>query len=228
MKIFHTTAVAAFVMLPGLAAAQGFTGADLSASMLGLTSDTNVGAASYEGGLQFGIVPGIAIEADIARHNFRGEDGNSSSYTLHATYDIGFETTAGIYIGQDKRDAGNTDVYGIEGASAFGGVEVNGFFGRYDGTFGTGTMMGVNGAFPLTAEFTATGRAGLVNGVDDMTSAAIGGEYQVFGGPSIFAEVGRSDFDGNGDTFVTLGAKIAVGNGTTFSGRGITDLFPNF
>lgn len=224
----HSAAAVALLAIPAAASAQGFTGASLEAGVLAYTNDTDFGATSYAGGAEFGIIPGLAVGADIARHNLRGEDGNATAFTLHGLYGLGPDFTAGLYIGQDRRDAGNTDFYGAEVAMRISGIEAEGFFGRYEGQIGEGTMVGIDGAFLLTNEFSATGRAALVNGPEDMTSVSVGGEYRFYQGPALFAEVGRSNFDGNGDTFIAVGAKIDIGSGTSFSGRGITDIFPNF
>lgn len=228
MKFLQSTAILAFVALPGLAGAQGFTGAELSAGVIAYADDTDFGATSYAGGAQFAIIPGLAAGANISRHNLRGEDGNSTSFTLHGLYELGPDFTAGLFIGQDLRDAGDTDFYGAEVAARISGIEVESFFGRYEGQIGEGTMIGLDGDFLLTNEIAAIGRAALVNGREDMTSVAVGGEYRFYQGPAVYAEIGRSDFDGNGDTFIAVGAKIDLGSGTAFSGRGITDIFPNF
>lgn len=230
MTFLRTLAATAVVFVPHMTLAQGFEGAELSAEMLAYTEDTNLGASSYAGGLEFGIIAGIGVGANIARHNWRGEDGNSTSYTLHGMYDVTSTATAGLFVAQDRRDAGDTDIYGIEGATSLSGIGIEGFLGRYDGTLGTGTMLGVNGAFGFTDALSATASAGIINGEDDisMSTVSLGGEYSFGTGPTVYAELGQQDLGEDPATFVSVGARIALGQGTTFGGRGLTDLLPGF
>lgn len=229
MIIIRFVAASAAVLAPHLAAAQGFSGAELSAGMLAYTEDTNLGASSYAGSLEFGLFAGIGVGADIARHTWRGEEGNSTSYTLHGMYEVTPDATAGLFVGQDRRDLGETDVYGIEGATSISGIGIEGFVGRYDGDLGTGTMLGLNGAFAFTDALSATAAAGVVNGEGaTMNTVSLGGEYSFGSGPIVYAEVGQQDLGDDPATFISLGARIELGQGTTFGGRGLTDLLPGF
>lgn len=230
MTFLRLAAATAVVFLPHAALAQGFEGAELSAGMLAYTEDTNLGASSYAGGLEFGLIAGIGVGADIARHTWRGEDGNSTSYTLHGMYDVTPDATAGLFIGQDRRDLGNTDLYGLEGATSIAGIGIEGFAGRFDGDLGTGTMLGLNGAFAFSDALAATASVGVVNGIGDatMNTVALGGEYSFGSGPTVFAEIGQQDLGDDPATFVSLGARIDLGQGTTFGARGLTDLLPGF
>lgn len=228
MKFTQTALFAALVAAPVVAFGQGFEGAELSAGMMAWTEDTNLGAASYSGGLEFGVISGIGIALDISRHNWRGEDGNSTTYTLHGLYDVSPAATAGLFVAQDRRDLGNTDIYGLEGATTVSGISVEGYLGRIDGDLGTGTLLGVNGGFAFSDALSATASAGVVNLAESYTSLSLGGEYRFGSGPTVFAEIGRSDLGGDPATSVTLGARIDLGAGTTFGARGITDILPGF
>lgn len=228
MKISSSVIAAAFAALPSLALAQGFVGAELSGSMMAYSSDTDLGETTYNGGLEFGIVPGLSVAADFAYHGFRGLDGNSSTLTVHGLYDLTPTATVGLFYGQDRRDAGDSDLYGIEGATTLSGIQVEGYLGQFDGDIGQGTLLGVNGAFAFTDAISATASAGIVNGDENWKRLSIGGEYQFGNGPTVFAEVGKYDGDVDGENFISIGARIELGQGTTFGPRGITEILPGF
>ena len=228
MKISSSVIAAAFAALPSLALAQSFVGAELSGSMMAYSSDTDLGETAYNGGLEFGIVPGLSVAADFAYHGFRGLDGNSSTLTVHGLYDLTPTATVGLFYGQDRRDAGDSDLYGIEGATNLSGIQVEGYLGQFDGDIGQGTLLGVNGAFAFTDAISATASAGIVNGDENWKRLSIGGEYQFGNGPTVFAEVGKYDGDVDGENFISIGARIELGQGTTFGPRGITEILPGF
>lgn len=228
MNFTRIALIAAVSAAPTFALAQGFTGAELSAGMMAWSDDTDLGASSYSGGLEFGVISGIGVAADISRHNWRGEEGNSTSYTLHGLYALTNDATVGVFVGQDRRDLGNTDVYGIEGATSISGIEIEGYLGRFDGVLGDGTILGLDGAFAFTDAISATASAGIVNADDSMTSLSLGGEYRFGSGPTVFAEIGRADITGESENFVTIGGRIELGQGTTFGARGLTDILPGF
>jgi hypothetical protein len=177
---------------------------------------------------EFGIVPGISVAADFAYHGFRGLDGNSSTLTVHGLYDLSPTATVGLFYGQDRRDGGDSDLYGIEGATTLSGISVDGYLGRYEGDLGEGTLLGVNGAFAFTDAISATASAGIVNADENWKRLSIGGEYQFGNGPTVFAEVGKFDGDVDGENFISIGARIELGQGTTFGPRGITEILPGF
>ncbi len=228
MKISSIVFASAFAAVPTLTLAQGFVGAEISGSMLAYSSDTDMGETNYNGGLEFGIVPGISVAADFAYHGFRGLDGNSSTLTVHGLYDLSPTATVGLFYGQDRRDGGDSDLYGIEGATTLSGISVDGYLGRYEGDLGEGTLLGVNGAFAFTDAISATASAGIVNADENWKRLSIGGEYQFGNGPTVFAEVGKFDGDVDGENFISIGARIELGQGTTFGPRGITEILPGF
>lgn len=228
MKITTTVFAAALVAVPSVTFAQGFVGAELSGSMMAYSSDTDLGETMYNGGLEFGIVPGLSVAADFAYHGFRGLDGNSSTLTVHGLYDLTQTATVGLFYGQDRRDAGDSELYGIEGATTLSGIAVDGYLGQFDGDMGTGMLLGVNGAFAFTDAISATASAGIINGDENWKRISIGGEYQFGNGPTVFAEVGKYDGDVDGENFISIGARIELGQGTTFGPRGITEILPGF
>ncbi|MCC7319598.1 MAG: hypothetical protein IT542_01330 [Rubellimicrobium sp.] len=220
--------IAALLVAPTVTLAQGFSGAELSAGMMAWSEDTNLGASSYAGGVGFDLVAGIGVEADISRHNWRGVEGNSTAYTLHATYGIVPGTTIGVFAGQDRREAGDSTLYGIEGATTLGGFDLSGYLGQVDGASGTGSILGLDASFAFSDALAATARAGVVDDGTSMSSIALGGEYRFGQGPVVFAQVGRSDESGTAATYVTLGGRIELGDGTAFGPRGLTDVIPGF
>jgi hypothetical protein len=69
----------------------------------------------------------------------------------------------------------------------------------------------------------------------DATRLAVGGAYRFGdGGPSLFGQIGRlsvvDGVDDSAETFVTLGAKLAIGpnQGTTFGSRGLFEVLSGF
>lgn len=228
---FTQAALAAIVIFaPTIGLAQGFEGAELSAGILAYSDDTDLGETNYHGGLEFGITPLIGVGADFHYNGFRGRDENSTGFTLHGLYGLNDTATLGLFFGQDRRDDGTTDVYGIEGAAFLPGAEVQGYLGQFDGWMGAGTMIGVDGSFAFTDSIAAIGSAGVVNfdEAESTSRLSLGGEYRFAGGPAVFAELGRID-DGTGnENFLAIGGRIELGQGTTFGPRGIAGIIPGF
>ncbi len=230
----HKTAIA----VAGLAvifatplAAQGFVGAELGIEVFGFSEDTNLGYTSYSGAIEYGITRNIDVALDLGYFGLNSSDDNVSNATLHGIYHMSDTASLGAFIGRDNFDGGDVDHIGIEGGVEFMGAELEGFIGRIDDGSESGTAYGISGEYGFTDSFAAIGELkGADLGGDTLTRAAIGAQYQFNGGPAIYAQVGTIDVGTANETFVTLGATIALGSqrGTTFESRSLLDIAPGF
>lgn len=227
-SILAAALVATPLLTPSATLAQGFEGAELSAGFSTLTADRSFGVASYAGGIQFGLFSGISVAVDVAAHDWRGFTGRSNTVTLHGIYEFWQGTSAGAFIGQERLTAGKATTYGIEGTTQFAGVEVAGYLGGYDAEAVSGTMAGLDASYPFGTAFALTGGVSTLTGNTDFNRVSLGGEYRFAGGPVVFAAVERESSGDLSDTYLTLGAKVELGNGTTFGSRGLSDNQPVF
>lgn len=230
MNFTQTAFAVVALCAPTIGMTQGFTGAELSAGILAYSDNSDLGETTYHGGLEFGITPRIGVGADFHYNGFRGLDENSTGFTLHGIYGLNDMATLGLFLGQDRRDDGTTDVLGVEGAADLSGVAVQGYLAQFDGWMGQGTMIGVDGSFAFTDSISAIGSAGVVNfdEADSTSRLSLGGEYRFAGGPAVFAELGRIDDGSGNENFLAIGGRLELGNGTTFGPRGITGIIPGF
>lgn len=218
---------AALVAIPGFVTAQGFEGAQLSASHTLTPSDRSFGATSYAGGIQIGLFSGISVELDFAVHDWRGFSGKGRAVTLHGLYELFPETVVGVYAAeQNLSSLGKITTWGIEGTTQMGALGLEGYLGRYDSGARTGSTLGVDVSYALGDAFSLTAGASSIDATTHIATYSVGGEYQFGNGPVVFADIGRQSSDGSSGTFVSLGARIDLGSGITFGSRSIPDMIP--
>lgn len=216
----------AAALVAGGAGAQEFRGAELSAEVLGFTDDFGSGQTTYRAGAEMGVWGGIGIAADLGWHGFRGLGSDSRNVTIHGLYDFDGLGTAGLFWSRDSLDGGDATTWGAEMAASFGGAAIEGHLGRLDDSVVTGTLAGVDATYALGG-LGVTGRIGLLRGdAGDATQVAAGAEYRLGLGPTLYGELGRQSEAGEDATFVTLGARVAIGSrgGTTFGPRGLFEV----
>jgi hypothetical protein len=238
-KALAWTAILAATVAAGTATAQEFKGAEVSAEILGYTEDSDLGETTYRGSLEFGVFDAFGIQADLAFHDSRTVDLGARTATIHAVYDALAFATVGLFYSNDEVDAGGIDgsasLYGFEAGRSFGTAGGEAYFGFLDSEGDDGQVVGVEGTYDVTRNISVTGSADFLFADTDATRLAVGGAYRFGdGGPSVFGNIGRlSVDDGAGDdsqTFVTLGAKLAIGpnQGTTFGSRGLFEILSGF
>lgn len=229
MNIRHVAAIAAFLTIPaGLASAQGFSGAEISAEILAFTDDLDLGETEYRGAMEFDLFGGVGAAADLSYHGFRGLETDGRNLTLHGFYDGLGIATLGLFYGRDTVEDDGVDLYGFEAASSLYGAEVEGALGRYDGDDATGAILAGDIRYGF-GSFAATGFAGALAGDIEASRLALGGEYQLGGaGPTFYAEVGHRSVEDEGEAYVSLGARLGIGpkQGTTFDSRSLWEVIP--
>ncbi|NAZ36953.1 hypothetical protein [Rubellimicrobium sp. CFH 75288] len=230
MTIRHAAAAAAIGWsLATGAVAQDFRGAEISAEFLAFTEDRSFGETQYRGAVEFGIWDGFGAAADFSFHGWRAFDTDGRNLTLHAFGDLmGWATVGGFY-GRDSFDGDGANLYGVEAATDLAGAEVQGALGYVDSEDGTGMLLLAEGRYGL-GDFGVTGFAGHLSGDLDATRVAFGGDYALGFGPTVYGELGRFSTEGFGETYVTVGARIAIGprGGTTFGSRSVFSVIPGF
>lgn len=238
-KALAWTAVLAASVAAGAATAQEFKGAEVSAEILGYTGDSDLGETTYRGSLEFGVFDAFGIQADLAFHDSRTVDLGARTATIHALYDAFDFATVGLFYSQDEVDAGSIDgsvsLYGLEAGRSFGVAGVEGYLGFVDADGDDGQVAGVEGAYDVTQNISVIGSADILTGDSKAARLAVGGAYQFGdGGPSVYGQIGRLSVDADGEdsseTFVTLGARLAIGpnQGTTFGSRGLFEILSGF
>lgn len=228
-RSIHAAALAAaLVAVPGLAVGQGFVGAELSAELATLTEDRTFGSTSYGGGVEFSLVYGLSVGVDVSAHDWRGISGRSSAVTLHGIYELSPGTSVGVYWARESLPSDRATTYGLEGALALGDLDLAGHLGHYEADTVSGEFLGLSASYALGQAFALTGGVDAVNGDMDFTVASLGGEYRFASGPVVFGEVRQMSADDLSDTYLSIGARIELGQGTTFGSRGISDGRPVF
>jgi hypothetical protein len=227
--IMRTLAVAsALVAGAGMAAAQGFEGAEISAEVLGFSDDFDLGEARYAGGVEFSVAGAVGVGANLAYHGIRGFNRDGRNVTVHGLYDTGL-VQAGLFYGRDSIETVDGDMLGLEAATDFGGARVDGALGLYDLEGDSGQMLSARGSYDFGG---VEGEAffGRLTGDLDATRISLGGAYALNFGPSVFAELGRVGGDGGSGNYISVGARIAIGpnRGTTFENRGVLEILPGF
>ncbi|TNC69480.1 hypothetical protein [Rubellimicrobium roseum] len=228
MSIRHLAAAAVLLAVPAGLSAQGFEGAEISAELLGFTDDFSLGEKEYRGAFEFSLFGGFGVAADLGYHSSREIGLGGRNATLHGLYDRLGTTTAGVFYGRDSDDDdGSTSLYGIEAAADLMGAEIEGALGRYDGDEGDGAMLSADLRYGF-GNFAGTAFAGGLSGDLEGSRLALGGEYQLMAGPTLYAELGRRSLEDEADTYVALGARLAIGpkGGTTFDSRSLWEILP--
>jgi hypothetical protein len=230
------TVALAGVAWTGIASAQEFKGAEVSAEVLSYTDDGDIAQTTYRGSLEFGVFGGFGVAADLSFYNF-GDDESERNVTLHVLYDaLAMATVGGFYSNEGYED-GSIDSFGIEAGRSMGAAGVEGYLGFADDEESSYRFLGLDAAYDISPNISLTGGFSVIDG-DEVGSSrlSIGGEYRFGDGPAVYAQVGRFnlDFDGTpedeSETFIGVGARIAVGpnRGTTFDARGLTETLSGF
>lgn len=235
----HALRAAAAAVLVSLAAgtatAQGFSGAEVSTGILGFTDDLDFGEISYRGAVEFGIGPGFGVAADLSYHGWRGLDMDGRNVTIHGLWDgLGF-ATVGAYLARDSFEGDSANGLGLEAARDFGGLAAQAAIGMVDGEGDRAALLLAEGRFDLAGMapvdgLAATARFGRLGGEADATRIGLGAEYSLGFGPTLYGELGHLSSDGEGETYLSLGARVGIGakGGTTFGSRGILEVIPGF
>lgn len=226
----YASVLAVILTIPGgLASAQAFSGAEISAELLTFTDDIDLGEKEYRGALEFDLFAGIGAAADLSYHDSDGLGLGGRNVTLHGFYSGFGMATVGLFYGRDSIDEGDADLVGLEAAAGFMGADVQGALGSYDSDAGNGNLLSVDARHAFGG-FAATGFAGAMSGDIEGSRIALGAEYQLGAGPTLYGEVGRRNLDDDGQTYVSLGARLAVGprSGTTFESRSIFEILPGY
>lgn len=212
-----------------LASAQAFSGAEISAEVLTFTDDVDLGEKEYRGAVQFGLPAGFGAAADLSYHNSDGLGLGGRNLTFHGFYEGLDLATVGLFYGRDSIDDGDAELVGLEAATTLMGGDIQGALGSYDGDVGSGSLLSVDARYAFGG-FAATGFAGAMSGDVDGSRIGLGAEYQLGAGPTLYGEVGRRSVDDDGQTYLSLGARLAVGPnaGTTFESRSIFEILPGF
>ncbi|MCC5973443.1 MAG: hypothetical protein JJT81_05270 [Rubellimicrobium sp.] len=216
---------AALCVLAGQGLAQGLSALELSVETLVWADEGSTGDTTYGGGIEFSILPSLGVAAHLGSYGA----ADATNVTLHAIYGLmGFDT--GLFLSRDSVEDGTIDTVGIEGAFGFLGGSVEGYFGLVDGLTTEGTTGGIAGRFEITNALAATGSIGFADLDVTTNRIAIGAEYSIPAGPSVFGELGRINMDGDDEAYLSIGASVAVGpNGrTTFSGRSLFEILPGY
>ena len=148
---------------------------------------------------------------------------------FHGFYEGLDLATVGLFYGRDSIDDGDAELVGLEAATTLMGGDIQGALGSYDGDVGSGSLLSVDARYAFGG-FAATGFAGAMSGDVDGSRIALGAEYQLGAGPTLYGEVGRRSVDDDGQTYLSLGARLAIGPnaGTTFESRSIFEILPGF
>ncbi|ARO14362.1 hypothetical protein BVG79_01016 [Ketogulonicigenium robustum] len=211
-------------------AAQSFTGAELSAEVSYTTGDNALGFTSYAGAAEFQVMGPLSVAADFSFNGFGSLDASARNFTLHGSYDTGYDINGGVFIGYDDFDGATSTIYGVEGKFQLPGAALEGFLAYADGDRDM-KLVGVEGEFALTSEIYLTGKAGFGSSdLDDASRVGFGGEYRFAQGPIAYGEIGRLSNDGGSENYIAVGARVALGYapGTTFGRRGIADVLRGY
>lgn len=225
--------------LAGGAQAQGFAGGTLAIETSAFFEEGDVGYTTYSGGLQFDLGLGFGTEINLASYGFSGFGADGSNVTLHALYDFGpllafGDANLGTFIGRDGYEDGDAEIFGVEASGEIYGLRAEGYLARHDGDLGRINLAGISAQYDITPQIFAMGDLGLADGEGDaeLLRAALGGGYQIDGGPRLWGELGRIDaeegaFTGD-ETYLAIGAEINFGpnSGTSFGSRSLFDIVP--
>lgn len=213
-------------LIPGLAAAQAFDGAYVSAEALAYSSDRDIGPLTYSGGAQISFGPSILASADLTFYGFKALDGDASSTTLHSAYWITPDTALGAFLGRDSYGGADGTFYGIEGRTSLAVAAVEGFLGQSDGGVTDGLMYGLSGQFSFAGLEMTAGYAG-IDGDDATDHLSLTGAWRLGPGPRLYAELGTLS-GAVDDDYITLGIRLGIGQngGTTFGPRSVFEIAP--
>jgi hypothetical protein len=234
--MFTKTALAVAVLVVASPAAAQVTGGSLGVEYSAPTDGGDFGGTTYSGALEYSFGRSFALSFDIAGYRLDNINTDASSATVHGVYHLDEMTSFGVFYGADSLDGGDAQaLYGIEAGTEFGDADVEAFIGQLEGTNDDALIYGFDANYGFSNGFSAIGSGGFTD-VDDrsLSRIAIGGQYEIAGGPQFYAEVGNVSAESGGveadQTFVGVGARIAFGaeRGTTFEQRSLFEILPGF
>ncbi|WP_341213464.1 hypothetical protein [uncultured Limimaricola sp.] len=227
------------LVVAGGAQAQGLAGGTLAIETSAFVEEGDIGYTTYSGGLQFDVAMGFGMAIDLASYGFSGFGSDGSNVTLHAIYDFGpllafGDASLGAFLGRDGYEDGDAEIFGVEASGDLYGIQAEGYLARHDGDLGQINLAGISAQYDITPQIFAMGDLGLADGDGDgeLLRAALGGGYQIDGGPRLWGELGRIEaedgaFTGD-ETYLAIGAEIGFGrnSGTSFGSRSLFDIVP--
>lgn len=229
---FIGIALGASLALAIPAQAVEMTGAEVGLSHSFFTDDTSFAKTTLEGSAELGFGPMFGVQGDLGVNWLNETDQTATSVTLHGLYHVTDQTSLGLFYGSDKLDDDHLDYYGFEVGQKGDSFDVEAYLGRGEDSGLTGTMMGLEGRFAVSGAFGAGGKLQSVDYEEaSMTRIGLTGDYTMYNGMGITAEIGRLNSDGMGigdETYLGIGAKMSFGpnQGVTFGKRGILDVVP--
>jgi len=204
------------------AAAQEFTGGELSLEYNFDADNSGSNSTSYSGGVEFAFGREYAIGVSVAGVNL-GDDDQASSMTLHGLYHLSSTATVGAFYSQGEDDA---SAFGVQGGTVFGSGEIGGYIGQR--SFGDTDVIafGLESRTPFMDQFVFFTDFDLVADNDaGVSTNELGVTYTFDQGPEAFVQVGQATAYANGssvsDEYIGFGARISFGakRGTTFDAR---------
>lgn len=218
MKIFLKTA--ALIAAASPVFAQEFTGGELGFEYNQLTDDGEIDGTNYYAGAEVAFSRDFSIGLNVANLDFVGEDTRA---TLHGIYHLNDTSSVGLFVAGGDND---TTSVGVEGGMELFGGDIGGYIGQISLDDESALAIGLSSNTPIGANFTFFTDFDIV--ADEQVAVStneIGIEYNIAGGPDLFAQYGRIDLDttgGDGSTdYFGVGARIEFGaeRGTTFEAR---------
>lgn len=234
--MFMKAAIAATLLVVASPLAAQVTGGSLGVEYNAPTDGGDLGGTTYSGALEYAINRNFAVSVDLAGYRLDNIDTDAVSGTLHGVYHLNELTSFGVFYGADDLDGADAvSLYGLEAGTEFGQAEIEGYIGQLEGNEDDALIFGFDANYDFSNGFSITGSGGFTD-VDDfsLSRVAIGGQYEITGGPQFYAEIGNvsAEFEGFDDdeTFVGVGARLAFGaeRGTTFGQRSLFEILPGF
>lgn len=213
-------------------AAQAFevTGGSVDLGFSAFTDDFDANKTTLGGALEFGIVRAVSVQADLGLTQFGLTEVDNTNFGLHGIYHLGEATSGGLYLGRDRVEGADIDLYGLEIGHQQGQFTAEGYLGHAEAAGGSGTLLGLRGGYALSDSATLGARYDNVNLEGyDISRLSLTGEYAMTDGFALNAEVGSFDAEGVGsEMFLGLGVKASFGakRGATFERRSLVDLIP--
>lgn len=250
MKTLALSAVAIVATSLPLSAQQ-FVGGEASLGYSTFTGDTEGDAINLTGSVEFAFTREIGVQADLSYTNFGelgsldGSGADASSIALHLIYNVSDASSVGLFYGfeSDSYERGavttedDTSYVGIEVGYEVGDIAFEMYYAKpLDEIIDNASFYGISGAYALNDAFAITADADRLTTDDlaDLTSIAVGVDYDVMPNIVLNAEVGTASIDTgtteSDGTFIGLGATFSFGadRGATFENRGLSTVIPGF
>lgn len=234
--MFTKAAFAAALLVVASPVTAQVTGGSLGVEYSAPTDGGDFGGTTYSGALEYAFNRNFALSLDIAGYRLDNISTDATSATVHGIYHLDEMTSFGVFYGADSLgDADALALYGLEAGTEFGDADVEAFIGQVEGVNDDALIYGFDANYGFANGFSVIGSGGFTD-VDDrsLSRIAIGGQYDLTGGPQFYAEIGNVSAEAGGveadQAFVGVGARIAFGaeRGTTFEQRSLFEILPGF